>query len=32
LVGFLALGEVPSASQLIGLAVVVVGFPLTQRG
>jgi drug/metabolite transporter (DMT)-like permease len=32
LVGFLALGEAPSAPQLIGLAVVVVGFPLTQRG
>jgi len=32
LVGFLALGEVPSASQLIGLLVVVVGFRLTQKG
>ena len=32
LVGFLALGEVPSVSQLIGLVVVVVGFQLTQKG
>lgn len=32
LVGFLALGEVPSISQLAGLVVVVVGFRLTQRG
>lgn len=32
LVGFLALGEVPSASQLIGLLVVVMGFRLTQKG
>ena len=32
LVGFLALGEVPSVSQLIGLIVVVVGFQLTQKG
>jgi len=31
LVGFLALGEVPSVSQLIGLVVVVVGFWLTQK-
>lgn len=30
LIGFLALGEVPSASQLAGLAIVVVGFRLTQ--
>ena len=30
LIGFLALGEVPSLSQLIGLAIVVVGFRLTQ--
>jgi drug/metabolite transporter (DMT)-like permease len=32
LVGFLAIGEIPSLSQLIGLAVVVVGFRLTQMG
>ena len=32
LVGFLALGEVPSISQLVGLVVVVVGFRLTQKG
>ena len=30
LIGFLALGEVPSVSQLAGLVVVVVGFRLTQ--
>jgi drug/metabolite transporter (DMT)-like permease len=30
-VGFLALGEVPSISQLAGLVVVVVGFRLTQK-
>jgi drug/metabolite transporter (DMT)-like permease len=30
LIGFLALGEVPSVSQLIGLAIVVTGFQLTQ--
>jgi drug/metabolite transporter (DMT)-like permease len=32
LVGFLALGEVPSVSQLIGLVIVIAGFRLTQRG
>jgi drug/metabolite transporter (DMT)-like permease len=32
LLGFLALGEVPSLSQLAGLAVVVIGFRLTQKG
>lgn len=32
LVGYLALGEVPSVSQLAGLVIVVVGFRLTQRG
>jgi drug/metabolite transporter (DMT)-like permease len=32
LIGFLALGEVPSLSQLVGLVIVVVGFRLTQRG
>jgi drug/metabolite transporter (DMT)-like permease len=32
LIGFVALGEVPTVSQLIGLAVVVIGFRLTQRG
>jgi drug/metabolite transporter (DMT)-like permease len=31
LIGYLALGIVPSTSQLIGLAVVVVGFRLTQQ-
>jgi drug/metabolite transporter (DMT)-like permease len=30
LVGFLALGEVPSIAQLAGLAIVVIGFRLTQ--
>jgi drug/metabolite transporter (DMT)-like permease len=32
LIGALALGEIPSASQLAGLVIVVVGFRLTQRG
>jgi len=32
LVGFAMLGEVPSLSQLIGLAIVIVGFRLTQSG
>jgi drug/metabolite transporter (DMT)-like permease len=32
LVGFVALGEVPTVSQIIGLAVVVIGFRMTQRG
>ncbi len=32
LVGYLALGEVPSLSQLAGLVIVVVGFWLTQKG
>lgn len=31
LIGYLALGEVPSGSQLVGLVIVVVGFQLTQR-
>jgi drug/metabolite transporter (DMT)-like permease len=31
LIGALVLGEMPSVSQLIGLAIVVVGFQLTQR-
>ncbi len=31
LIGFLALGEAPSLSQLIGLVVVVIGFWLTQK-
>lgn len=30
LIGFLTLGEVPSLSQLIGLAIVIAGFRLTQ--
>ena len=32
LIGYLALGEVPSIAQLIGLVVVVAGFRLTQKG
>ena len=32
LIGFLALGVVPSVSQLVGLVVVLVGFRLTQQG
>lgn len=32
LVGFLALGEIPSVPQLIGLVIVVAGFQLAQRG
>jgi len=32
LIGYLALGEIPSTSQLVGLATVVAGFWLTQRG
>jgi drug/metabolite transporter (DMT)-like permease len=32
LIGFIALGEVPSVSQLVGLVIVVVGFRLTQKG
>ncbi len=32
LTGFLVLGEAPSLSQLIGLAIVVAGFRLTQMG
>ena len=31
LIGFIALGEAPSVSQLIGLVVVVIGFWLAQR-
>jgi drug/metabolite transporter (DMT)-like permease len=31
LVGFLALGEVPSLAQLLGFAIVLVGFRLTQK-
>jgi drug/metabolite transporter (DMT)-like permease len=31
LIGFLALGEIPSAAQLAGLVIVVVGFRLTQQ-
>lgn len=31
LVGFLALGEVPSVPQLLGFAIVLVGFRLTQK-
>jgi drug/metabolite transporter (DMT)-like permease len=32
LIGFLAIGEVPSATQLLGFAIVLIGFRLTQRG
>lgn len=32
LIGFFALGEAPSVSQLIGLALVIAGFRLTQSG
>ena len=32
LIGFLTLGEVPSVSQLTGMAIVIVGFRLTQKG
>jgi len=32
LIGYLALGEVPSVWQLVGLVIVVVGFRLTQQG
>jgi drug/metabolite transporter (DMT)-like permease len=32
LIGFLVLGEVPNLAQLVGFAVVLVGFRLTQRG
>jgi drug/metabolite transporter (DMT)-like permease len=32
LIGFLALGEVPSAAQLVGFAIVLIGFRLTQTG
>ena len=32
LIGAIALGEIPSASQLAGMVIVVVGFRLTQRG
>ena len=31
LIGFLALGDVPSVSQLVGLVIVIVGFRLTQQ-
>jgi drug/metabolite transporter (DMT)-like permease len=31
LIGYLALGEVPSVSQLVGLVIVVIGFRLTQQ-
>ena len=32
LIGYLAIGEVPSDSQLAGLVIVVIGFWLTQKG
>jgi drug/metabolite transporter (DMT)-like permease len=31
IIGFLALGEVPSVMQLVGLAIVLIGFRLTQK-
>jgi drug/metabolite transporter (DMT)-like permease len=31
LIGFLVLGEVPSLAQLVGFAIVLVGFRLTQK-
>jgi drug/metabolite transporter (DMT)-like permease len=32
LIGYFTIGEAPSVVQLVGLAVVVVGFQLTQKG
>ena len=32
LIGFLAIGEVPSIAQLLGFAIVLIGFRLTQKG
>jgi drug/metabolite transporter (DMT)-like permease len=32
LIGFLVLGEVPSAAQLLGFAIVLIGFRLAQKG
>lgn len=32
LIGFLTLGEVPSVAQLVGFAIVLTGFRLTQKG
>jgi drug/metabolite transporter (DMT)-like permease len=32
LIGFLALGVVPTVSQLVGLLIVLIGFRLTQQG
>jgi len=31
LIGYLTIGEAPSASQLAGLVIVIAGFRLTQR-
>jgi drug/metabolite transporter (DMT)-like permease len=31
IIGFLALGEVPSVMQLVGLTIVLIGFRLTQK-
>jgi drug/metabolite transporter (DMT)-like permease len=31
LIGWIALGDLPSPLQLIGLAIVLIGFRLTQR-
>jgi drug/metabolite transporter (DMT)-like permease len=32
LIGLLALGEVPSPAQLLGFAIVLIGFRLAQKG
>ena len=32
LIGFLAIGEMPSMAQLIGFAIVLIGFTLIQKG
>jgi drug/metabolite transporter (DMT)-like permease len=32
LIGFLAIGEVPSIAQLLGFAIVLIGFRMTQKG
>ena len=32
MIAYVAIGEAPSVVQLVGLAVVVVGFQLTQKG
>jgi drug/metabolite transporter (DMT)-like permease len=32
LIGFLVLGEIPSVAQLVGFAIVLIGFRMTQKG